>query len=387
MFTFFAEKPTDRYSKADSSLIVLTLLMWGLGIVALWVCSAGFGERAFGDPMYFVYRQLISSLVGFVAFVFFAVVKIDFIKKLLPAMVIVSVILCLLVFVPGVGVERNGARRWIRIPFMATFQPSEAIKLVMVFYLANQFEKLAETVVVEEKTVFPAFVGLVLFSGINLLQHDFSTAVFTFAVGLVLFIVSGEKMSWLAPFSLIVIPLLFLMIFLEPYRMNRLIGFLSQESYQQTYNYQLMAARRAISSGGFWGQGIGSGLTYIDSIPEIQSDYIFAGWTEAMGLLGVTLYFVILGFFGWRCFVCAMRCGNRFAAFATFGFGTSIVAQSLVNLAVVSGVVPTTGIPLPFFSSGGSSIIFTLAMCGFMVNASRIEMNEIEKVSAVDADY
>jgi len=329
----------------------------------------------------------MSSMVGFFAFVFFAIVKVDFIKKLLPMMVFVSVILCLLVFVPGIGVERNGARRWIRLPFMSTFQPSEAIKMVMVFYLANQFEKLSTAIVPEEKTVFPAFIGLVLFSGINLIQHDFSTGVFVFAVGLVLFIVSGEKMSWMVPFSLLVTPLMALMIFLEPYRMNRLIGFLSQESYQQTYNYQLIAARRAISSGGFWGQGIGTGLNHIDSIPEIQSDYIFAGWAEAMGLLGVTLYFVILGFFAWRCFVSALRCGNRFAAFSTFGFATSIVAQSLVNLAVVAGVVPTTGIPLPFFSSGGSSIIFTLAMCGFMVNASRIEMNESESIEKIEENF
>ena len=130
---------------------------------------------------------------------------------------------------------------------------------------------------------------------------------------------------------------------------------------------------RAISAGGFWGNGIGTGLVRINSIPEIQADYIFAGWTEAMGLFGVIVYLFLLGFFSYRGYRTAMLCPKRFDAYTAFGCVTIILLQSLINCAVVCGLFPTTGIPLPFFSLGGSSIIVTLAMSGILLNASRCE--------------
>ena len=185
----------------------------------------------------------------------------------------------------------------------------------------------------------------------------------------------------------IVIPLSALFVFLEPYRLNRIIGFLDQDSYLQTLNYQTYAARRAISAGGFWGQGLGSGLSRINSIPEIQSDYIFAGWAESMGYFGVLIYFALLTLFAWRGLHCAMTAKSRFASIAAFGFIVSIIAQSVMNVAVVGGVIPTTGIPLPFFSSGGSSILFTLATCGFLVNASRNEIAPNDDIEIEEIIY
>lgn len=387
-FTFFSERPAGSYKKADTSLIVMTMLLWGLGMVTLYFCSASFGQRVFGDPMHFVVRQLLSSFIGFIALFFFASVKLEVIRKMLPLITFGSIILCLLVFVPGIGVERNGARRWIRLPFFSTFQPSETIKFAMVLFLANLFDKQARAINEEEQSVFPSFIGLLVFTCVIFAQQDFSSGMFVFLVGFILFFVSGAKLSWIFPIAGLGIPLASLMILLEPFRVNRLIGFFAPDSYQQTFNYQTFAARRAISSGGFWGQGIGTGLVRTNSIPEVQSDYVFAGWTEAMGLLGVFLYLVLLGFFAWRAFYCACKCTDRFGALGTFGFATVIVAQSLMNIAVVGGVIPTTGIPLPFFSSGGSSIIFTLAMCGFMINASRLEfVTEIDENRYGELDY
>ncbi len=381
-FSFFAERPIEKYKKADTSLIVLTMLLWGIGIVTLYFCSSRYGQRQFGNPMHFVERQLVSSAVGFVVLFFLASLKLEALRKLLPIIVLGSLFLCLLTFIPGIGVERNGARRWIKIPYFSTFQPSETVKFALVLFLANFFDKQERIVLEEEKTVFPAFFGLILFSGIVFAQQDFSTGMFVFLLGLVVFFVSGAKLSWFIPFSCLAIPAACLMILLNPFRVARLLGFIRPESYAQTFNYQTMAAHRAITAGGFWGQGLGTGLTRINSIPEVQSDYVFAGWVEAMGLLGVVLYLAILVLFAWRGFYCAVTCSDRFGAISTFGFTTCIVAQSLANIAVVGGVLPSTGIPLPFFSSGGSSIIFTLAMCGFIINASRLENLEIVENSS-----
>ena len=168
------------------------------------------------------------------------------------------------------------------------------------------------------------------------------------------------------------IPFLFIFITSEQYRIDRIIAFLKPDEGIHTFNYQSIAAKRAISAGGAWGSGIGVGLIQSNRIPEVQADYIFAGWAEAMGLFGVAIYFATLGVFAWRGFKTAIVCKNRFASYSAFGFVLMISAQSIVNCAVVCGALPSTGIPLPFFSLGGSSIITTLCMCGFIVNASRI---------------
>jgi cell division protein FtsW len=374
-FNFFAEKPSSSYRKSDSVLIILTFLLWGIGLVTLYFCSMNYGLKFFGNPFYFVQRQLMSSFVGLVLMLILAVMDVEKVRKLLPVIVFVSLILCLMTFIPGIGVERNGARRWIKIPYFSTFQPSEAVKFAMVLFLANLFDK-QEKLPEEEKSVLPAFLGLIVFTVVIFAQQDFSTGLFVFVIGLMLFFITGAKLSWFIPFAGLGIPSAALMILLKPYRVNRLVGFFAQDSYGQSFNWQVNGAKRAITDGGFWGQGIGSGLTKLNGVPEIQSDYVFAGWAEAMGLLGVGLYIGILAVFTYRVYKICMTTGNRFASIATFGFGAAIVSQSLLNIAVVGGVLPSTGIPLPFFSSGGSSIIFTLAMCGFMINASKIEQTD-----------
>ena len=385
-FSIVADRPLEKYKKCDISLILLSVLLWGIGMFTLFVCSGNYGIRAFNDSLYFVKRQLISSCLGFMLFIVFATFSLDAIKRLLPLRVVTALLLSVMTFIPGVGIEVNGARRWIRLGFM-TFQPSEMVKFVIVLYLANYFEKQAKIIDSFDKTVFPAVLVSFIMVGSIAMQSDLSTSVFVAALAILLFIASGSKIFWLLPVMSIVVPLSALFVFLEPYRLNRIIGFLDQGSYLQTLNYQTYAARRAISAGGFWGQGLGSGLSRINSIPEIQSDYIFAGWAESMGYFGVLIYFVILILFAWRGLHCSLTTKSRFASVAAFGFIVSIVAQSVMNVAVVGGVIPTTGIPLPFFSSGGSSILFTLATCGFLVNASRNEIGPNDDIKMEEIIY
>lgn len=373
-YSFFADRTLNHYNKNDTLFVVSVLLLWGLGMFTLYVVSATNGARFFNDPLYFTKRQLVSSVVGFIVFGVMSVLNIQLIRKGLPYIVLGTLILSFLTVVPGIGVNRNGASRWIRLPFF-TFQPSEAVKFSIILFLANLFDKQAAIQRKEDRSSVPAAVGLIIFVGvILLLQKDFSTSVFIFGVGVILFIVSGSRIMWLIPFSLLALPASFLMVTLEPYRMNRVIAFLRPEEDMQGINYQNFSARRAINAGGFWGEGIGSELTKLKSIPEVQADYIFAGWVEAMGFIGVIIFFLLLFFFAWRAFRIALTVGDRFTALSVFGFASMIVLQSVANCAVVCGAIPSTGIPLPFFSSGGSSIIMTLAMCGFILNASRYNL-------------
>lgn len=387
-FMFQANKPYQKYNKMDMGLVVSILLMWGLGIFTLFVCSQNYAQRAFNDSLYFVKRQFICSLVGFGFMLFFVMIDMAKIKKILSILVFGSLALCILTFIPGIGIEKNGACRWIRMPFGFSFQPSELLKLSLVLYMANYFEKQSEIENEEEKTVFPCVIFYFIFVCMVLAQKDFSTSVFIALIGILLFFVSGNKLRWIWPALLIIIPGVFLLITLEPYRLNRIIGFIRPEEMSTGINYQSLAAKRAISAGGFWGSGIGTGLYRINSIPEIQADYIFAGWSESMGFVGVIVYYLLLCFFAVKGYMTAYKCPTRFAAYGTFGCVSVIFIQSLVNTMVVCGLLPSTGIPLPFFSLGGSSIIVTLGMCGFILNSSRCEENpeRAEKYEEIHLD-
>lgn len=368
--TFNAHRPYENYHKVDMWLMVSMLLLWGLGMFTLFVCSQNHAERLLSDSLYFFKRQLISSAIGFVLFFSFLFIDMRIIKKFISIIVITTLILCLMTFFFD---EKNGARRWIQLPGRFSFQPSELAKFAVVLFLANYFDKQEKLTDPEEKNVFPCVAIFMLFVVVIVLQKDFSTAMFLALIGILLFLVSGAKVAWLIPFLILAIPVGFLLVALEPYRLQRIIGWIKPDQFSATINYQSLAAKRAISAGGLWGDGIGVSLTRINNIPEVQADYIFAGWAEAMGFMGVLLYFALLIFFAYRGYRTAFNCRDRFTAYSSFGCVSIIFLQSLLNVMVVCGILPSTGIPLPFFSLGGSSIIVTLAMCGFILNASRCE--------------
>ena len=196
-----------------------------------------------------------------------------------------------------------------------------------------------------------------------------------------MFIVSGMKIAWLFPLMTILIPLVVFSILTESYRLDRIIGFLNPEEGQLDINFQSNRAKMAISAGGIWGEGIGVGIRESIKIPEVHADYIFACWAEAMGFIWVLIYFILLGFFAFRGYKAAWENDDAFSSYACFGCVSMILFQSLMNCGVVCGLFPSTGIPLPFFSSGGSSIIVTLCMCGFILNVSRNNNEERPKIS------
>lgn len=372
-YKFIPEKTIDSYRKSDTGFIVSVILLWGIGLFTLFVCSNISGKETFGDSLYFFKRQLIASGVGFIGLLFFSICPLSYQRKLLPILFFLTLLLCILTFVPGIRYERNGASRWIKMPFF-TFQPSELVKFTLVLYLANYFDKYARLRdSSEERSVAPAILVITVFVALIFAQKDFSTGVFVLFCGIIICFICNAKMLWLIPFCILGIPAVLLMILTEEYRVNRIAAHFNPIEYAQTFGYQGIAAKKAIQIGGFWGQGIGEGLEKMNNIPEVQSDYIFAGWTEAMGFVGVILYFALLIFFLIKGVQIALKCPDRFSAYACMGCLIVIFIQSLLNISVVCGLVPTTGIPLPFFSSGGSSIIVTLCMCGFIINVSKCD--------------
>lgn len=395
-YKFSIDNPVEKYNKSDNGFLIALILILGLGIFTLYFCSQSAGLRFFHDSFYFVRRQLICVLAGVAGFLFISLVPIEKLRKAIPVILAVTIILCICTYIKPLSVERNGARRWLKIPFGGfTLQTSEVVKFTLVIFLANFFDKYSAKPD-EEKNVFGAVAVMLVLVGFVLTQKDFSTSFFLYFFACGMFWCCRAKVRWFWFVSFIMVGFFIFYILNSPARLERVIAFLNPTKNGDGSNYQPTKAKEAITAGRFWGTGIGSSLVMSNRIPEVQTDYIFASWAEAMGFFGVIGYFVVLVFFAIRGFKVAFKCKNRFAAYASFGFVSMIVLQSIMNVAVVGGALPSTGIPLPFFSSGGSSVIITLCMCGFVVNASRCNseneyvanMNEtfvkIDSINGVD---
>ena len=372
----FAEKSFNSRG-VDTGFVVSVILLLCLGLITLYASSVSYATRAFDDSFYFVKRQLISAGIGLFCLFIFSIIDLDFVRKVLPIIFIGTLVLCAMTFLPFIGVERNGARRWIKLPLLGTFQPSEVAKFSIILFLANFFDKKHDVLKESGFNIGQAVFGLFFTVLLVFLQDDFSTAFFIMIVGLYMFYIAGIKLGWFLGFCVFSLPIVILFIFTESYRVKRLIAFFNPEQYSHGVNYQINASQRAISNGGILGEGFGSGLKKVTGIPEAQADFIFAGWAEAMGFLGVIIFFCLIIYFAFRGYKIAFRCEDKFRSFAAFGIITSIVLQVLLNCGVVCGALPATGIPLPFFSSGGSSLIITLLMCGVVINISKYNNMEL----------
>jgi cell division protein FtsW len=347
---------------------MVTLL--GVGVSALFTASYFRAENFFDDPFFFLRSQITFVGAGTFAAAIASLISLSFVRRLVPAAVLVALFLVGLTFVPGIGLELMGARRWILV-FGYSFQPSELVKLVLVLYLAYILGKKQEQLDDLSNVVLPPFIVVVAFTALVYLQNDFSTAAFILLSSLLMFFAAGVKVRYFLSFLLMVTPLAVILLLTREHRVNRILAFLDPQLDPAGGGFQVLAAQRALGQGGLWGAGIGRSAQKLGGLPEAHSDFVFAVVGEELGFAGVVLIiglFAAFGYFGYRV---ALRTSDRFRSLLAFGLTTSVLYQAILNMAVVSGLVPATGIPLPFFSSGGSSAVVTLIMCGLLVNISR----------------
>ncbi len=369
MSKYISAKKNIEHERHDFIFAMTVILMFGLGFATLYSGSTHYAERIFDDPLYFVIKQMKHALVGLPVMLFFMFIDFNKLRKLLPLIMIATFILCLLPFIPGIGELRNGAVRWIKIgSFM--FQPSEAVKFSLLLFLANFFDKKNDKYDEPLISIFPPFLVTAVFILLVYLGNDFSSSLFIMFVSMIMFFAAGVPIRWFLKGLVCLIPILILMIVTKEYRMERVLSFLDPQRDPLKSGFQIQASLNALTSGGLWGLGVGNGVRKIASVPEIYSDFIFVVLAEETGFVGVVCYIILLLGFSALGYRIAFTCKNRFGAYIAFGATTGILVQSLLNCAVVSRLVPATGIPLPFFSSGGSSLVITLALCGLILNAS-----------------
>jgi cell division protein FtsW len=369
MVLFDTEMPGTR-RRTDHLLIASILLLTGFGLVTLYSSSYAFAERFFGSGLYFVSRQLLLGAVGLAAFFIAAKIRLDFLRKFVKPLVIFTALLCCLTLVPGVGVAKNGAPRWISLGPL-TYQPSELVKVVLPLYLAHIFDKKGDEIDRLSSGILPPVLIVTLFAFLIYLQNNFSTAMFIILNALVIFFLAGMKFRYFFSAGFIVLPISLFLILIKEHRLQRLMSYFHPELDPLGAGYQVRSSVLSIMSGGFWGKGFGQGTRKVASVPEIHSDFIFSSFAEETGLLGIFLFVALFAAFAWRGYKGAMESERTFERLLGCGLVTMIITQTMLNVAVTAGAVPATGIPLPFFSAGGSSLATTLLMAGIVVNVSQ----------------
>jgi cell division protein FtsW len=362
----------ERIGKArgDALLLLILVVMLAVGVSVLFSASTYYGQRLFQDPYYFVKRQILWVLLGGAAAVVAAHIPLPLLRRSSAMLVGASLFLTVLTFVPGFGRSIMGARRWLFL-FGQSFEPSELVKLSIVLYLAAIFSKKQDRIDDAVNSLLPPLLVVSLFVTLIYLQNDFSTAFFILLIALAMFLIAQVRIIYFVLLSLLFVPVGGMLLFTKAHRVRRLMAFLNPLADPSGSGYQVIAAQSAFVSGGFWGRGLGRGVRKLGGLPEAHSDFIFAVVGEEAGFLGAAFVLLLFVLLAWRGYSLALKGGDSFSRFLAFGLTSTITLQALLNIAVATGLVPATGIPLPLFSSGGSSMLMTLVMGGMLINLSR----------------
>jgi cell division protein FtsW len=370
MYQFEAETPGYRRPLGSQTLTASVLLLTGLGLVILYSASYGFGVISKGDGLYYISRQLRPALAGLTLFFVASRIRLELFREFMFPLAIAALVLCLLPFFPGIGVTKNGASRWIGVGPIE-YQPSELVKLALPMYLAHIFDKKQDSNGLFSSPVLSPVIISAAFFVIIYQQNNLSTAMFIAANALLIFFLAGVKLRYFFVTLVMIFPLTSLMVLTKEHRLRRVISFFWPNWEPQGAGFQVRSSLLTVMSGGVLGKGIGQGTRKIASVPEVHSDFIFSAFAEESGFIGVFLVFALFAFFAWQGYRAAFRASTVYRRLLAYGMVTMIVSQALVNVAVVSGSLPATGIPLPFFSHGGSSLLTTLIMAGLVVNVAR----------------
>lgn len=351
--------------KFDVFLLITVAMVTIFGLVMVYDASSFISFRDFnGFKYHYIIDQSIWMVLGFLGMGFFSMFDYKRFYRLALPLLIMAIMLLMAVFIPGLGVKVLGAHRWINLHFFI-LQPAEFIKLTLAIYLAAWFST-------KEKGRFSAFLLLIGFVlGLVMLEPDMGTAIIILSEALLLYFISGGKLFYFAILGPVIGFIGLLLVLLEPYRAKRLSTFLNPNQSIQTSSYHVKQILIALGNGGLIGVGLGNSLQKYAYLPENTTDSIFAIIAEEIGFIGATFLLVILFFIVWRSITIAMRAKDPFGKLLAGGITAFLGMQMLINLGAQTALLPLTGVPLPFISYGGSSLIIDLCSVGILLNISK----------------
>ena len=362
--------------RMDLPFLLLTLLLTIMGLVMLFSASFPSANYESGDPAYYLKRQGLFALLGLAAMLAMARMDYHRLRGMAKILMYVSVFLLALVLVPGVGITQNRATRWLGKAGVLTFQPSEIAKLAIIVYFADSISKKKNLMENFKYGVRPYILILGFFAGLMLLEPHLSGTILIVGTGIVLMIVGGLDKRWIigGVSGVAAVGLLYVKLVeagVISYGADRIRMWRDPWIDALDEGYQMCQSLIAIGSGGLTGVGLGKGRQKFLYLPEEHNDFIFAVVCEELGLIGATLVMLVFALLILRGFWIALQARDRFGALLVVGVMTQISLQTFLNIAVVSGLVPATGISLPFFSYGGTALALQLFEMGIVLSVSR----------------
>lgn len=355
----------------DYTLFITVLMLLAIGLVVVLSASSHLGETSYNNPYYFFIRQVLWGVIGIVAMIFLSRIDYRLYKKLAFLIFIISIVLLVLVLIPGVGSgEVRGAKRWISLGFMS-FQPSELAKIAIIIFLSaslsNNYKKLEKF----WTGLVPYFGVILVVCALLFLEPHYSSLALIVAISLVLLFVAGAKIKHFVACILAILPVGIVGILISDYRLNRIFGFLDPWADPSGDGWQAIQSLYAIGSGGIFGLGIGQSRQKYLYLPDAHNDFILAILGEEFGLWGMILVISLFAIFIWRGIRIATKAPDMFGGLVAIGITMLVAIQVILNIAIVTAWFPVTGMPVPFLSYGGTSLVFFMSYVGILLNISR----------------
>ncbi|WP_047981403.1 stage V sporulation protein E [Ornithinibacillus contaminans] len=351
-------------------MLTIILLLLLIGIVMVYSSSYIWADYKYSDSFYFVKRQLLFSGVGVVGMFFFMNIPYNNWAKYSRIILFVCFGLLLLVLIPGIGLTRGGAQSWIGVGAFS-IQPSEFMKLGLIIFLSVYLSTNQKYITSFKKGFFPALVLVFAAFGLIMLQPDLGTGMVLILTCMVMIFVSGARISHFIGLGVLGLVGFALLIISAPYRISRITAFLNPWQDPLGDGFQIIQSLYAIGPGGLMGVGLGNSLQKYFYLPEPQTDFIFAILGEELGFIGGTILLVLFVLLFWRGLRVSLEVPDPFGRLLALGIVSMLTIQVMINISVVIGLIPVTGITLPFLSYGGSSLTLTLCSVGILLNISR----------------
>jgi cell division protein FtsW len=361
--------PTAAPVRFDALLLCAVLSLVSLGLVMVYSASAVMAQDKLGDSLYFLNRQLMAAGMGVVAMAVGMKVGWRRLARLAYPLLLVTLVLLVLVLIPGIGTTAGGARRWIRFPGFG-LQPAEVAKFAWVVYLSYSLAKKREKVATFSVGFLPHLLLCGLLVGLCMLQPDFGSSVLLVFLLFALLFAAGTKVSYLVGSVLLALPLAYAAVATSPYRMKRVLAFLDPWAHRHDIGYQVAESLMSIGSGGLTGLGLGDGRQKLFFLPEAHTDFIFAIIGEELGLIGVVLLVSLYAIVIWRGIRASLAAPETFGTYLGLGITSIIAFQATVNMCVAMGLLPTKGLTLPFVSYGGTSLVVLMGAAGVLLSLS-----------------
>lgn len=354
----------------DFWILFTVLVMLAMGTVMVFSASSYSADYYFNNKYHFLLRQLIWGAVGIISMFVFSNIDYRRIAASSPILMVISTIMLALVLIPGIGTVINDSRRWFDLKF-TTFQPSEFTKIAMILFFSFSLSKNNDKLKYFFRGLLPYLMVVGVTALLLLKEPHMSATILITLVSVVLLFCAGARV-W--HFILLAVPIGAVgwqLIKSAKYRMNRIIAFTDPFKYSSDEGFQVVNSLYAIASGSFFGRGLGRSLQKNLYLPEPHNDFIFAILAEELGFIGAFTVIILFMLFIWRGIKVAMNAPDMLGSLIAMGITSLIALETIINIAVVTSTVPTTGMPLPFFSAGGTSTVFLLTSIGILLNISK----------------